>query len=124
MNILPPRRNPRIGIPNLKNRRPEKPIEQIISEIETFGLLPEKQYAFGYVIGVLFGDGSISKETQRQSYIRSDGTRSPEMATIYLVRLQVTEQAFAERFGSQWEILTGRPAKLWSTVRTNFDKST
>src|SRR2546429_4658233 len=45
------------------NRREEKPLEQVISEAETLGLLPEKQYAFGYVIGVVFGDGCITKET-------------------------------------------------------------
>ena len=96
----------------------------ILPPIDPTWFLPEKQYAFGYVMGVIFGDGCISRELQQQSHIRSDGTRSPGMATIYLVRLQVTSQAFAERFGSQWEILTGRPAKIWSTTRTNFDKST
>ncbi len=113
-----------IDMPNLKNRREEPPIEQVIAEVEAFGLLSEKQYAFGYVMGVMFGDGSISKEANRPSHIRSDGTRSLNTSIVYMVRLSVTSQAFAEHFGNQWEILTGRPAKLWATTRTNFSTST
>jgi hypothetical protein len=127
MDILPSsttRINPRIGIPNLKNRREEKPIEYVISEVEALGFLPEKQYAFGYVTGVIFGDGSISREKTSQSHIRSDGTKTPGRGFMYFVRLSVTSQVFAERFGSQWEVLTDRPAKIWTKVRTNFDKST
>ena len=126
MDILPSsttRINPRIGIPNLKNRREEKPIEQIISEAESIGLLPEKQYAFGYVIGVLFGDGSVSKDVHG-NLKRADGTVRPRPVTLYRVRLQVTEQVFAERFASQWTILTGKTPSIMTTTRTDFSKST
>jgi|SRR6185312_9766127 len=114
----------RIDKPNLKNRRPEKPIEQVIVEAEEFGLVPEKQYAFGYVMGVVFGDGCVSKVSNRQSHVRSDGTQSVKRTGTYLIRLSVTSQAFAERFASQWEVLTGRPATISTKVRTNFSKST
>ncbi len=112
-----------IGKPNLKNRREEKPIEQIISEAESIGLLPEKQYAFGYVIGVVFGDGSVSKDVHG-NLKRADGTVRPRPVTLYRVRLQVTEQVFAERFANQWTILTGKTPSIMTTTRTDFSKST
>jgi len=110
-------------MPNLKNRREEKPIEQVISEAEAIGLLPEKQYAFGYVIGVVFGDGSVSKDVHG-NLKRADGTVRPRPVTLYRVRLQVTEQVFAERFASQWTILTGKTPSIMTTTRTDFSKST
>lgn len=115
----------RINNPRERQPREEKPVEQIISEVEAFGLLPAKQYAFGYVMGVVFGDGSITKETNRiPDGIRSDGTMGYHDATIHRVRLSVTSQAFAERFAERWEVLTGKPAKVYTSVRTNFEKST
>ena len=106
------------------NRREEKSIEQVISEVEAFGLLSEKQYAFGYVMGVVFGDGSISKVTNRIPYTRSDGTTRYHDSTIRLIRLSVTSQAFAERFAKHLEVLIDSPVRIWTSTRTNFDKST
>lgn len=113
----------RIGVPNLKNRHKDKPIEQVISEAEMLGLLPEKQYAFGYVMGVAFGDGSISRDIHN-NLKRSDGTVRPRSVTLYRVRLQVTSQAFAERFANQWTILTGKGPGIMTSTRTDFSKST
>jgi len=113
----------RFGRPNLKIRREEKPIEQVISEAEVIGLLPEKRYAFGYVIGVIFGDGSISKDVVKHLK-RADGSPRVRPVTLYRVRLQVTEEAFAERFVKQWSVLTGKTPNIWQTTRTNFNKST
>jgi len=79
-----------IGKPRPWNRRPEKPIEQVISEVEAFGLLPEKQYAFGYVIGVIFGDGSITSETIRASHTCIDGTVTIRPSVMRRIRLSVT----------------------------------
>ena len=113
----------RIGKPNLKGRCQEKPIGQVIAESEALGTLPEKQYALGYVIGVIFGDGSISKDVH-DSLKRSDGALRDRPVTLYRIRLQVTERIFAERFARQWQILTGKTPTIMTSVRTNFSKST
>lgn len=113
----------RIGNPNLKNRREEIPIEQVTFEVEAFGLLPEKQYAFGYVIGTVFGDGSITKDKKR-NLKRRDGAPRDRLVTLYRIRLQVTERVFAERFAQQWTILIGKVPSIMTSTRTDFSKST
>ncbi len=106
------------------NRRVEKTIDQVVCEVESFGLLPDKQYAFGYVIGVVFGDGSISRVTNCIPHTRSDGTTATHDSTIYLIRLSVTSQTFAENFAKHLETLINKPVKVRSAIRTSFDKST
>lgn len=112
----------KFGKPNLKNRREPLPIEQVITEVESFGLLPDKQYAFGYVIGVVFGDGAISKDVH-DKLRRSDGSPRLRPVVLYRIRLQVISQAFAERFANHWEILAGKRPTIMSTTRSHWPDS-
>jgi hypothetical protein len=106
------------------NRREKKSIEQVIAEAETLGLLPEKQYTFGYVIGVVFGDGCAFPITSRIPHTRSDGTRRYHDSTTYCIKLQVTSHIFANRFAEHWNVLIGKFPRVKTSVRTNFSKST
>lgn len=89
-------------------------------QAEALLAIPEKAFSFGYVLGVIYGDGSVSRTTDRR-LLRDRETRSAY--TSYRIRLQVTDRAFAEAFRAQWRCLTGRYVSVWSTVRTNFDNS-
>lgn len=114
----------RIGQPNIKNCRERPPLEQVILEIESLGLLPERQYSFGYIMGVFFGDGCIGNAVQRSKHTCKNGTVITQEKHTLMMRLSVTSQAFAKHFSRQWELLTGRKSKVWETTRTNFDAST
>lgn len=113
----------RIGQPNIKNRRERPPMEQVISDIEAIGLLPEKQYAFGYVIGVTFGDGCVNESTVQSKHTCKNGAVVIQVKQLLHIDLQVTSQDFANRFALQWKSLTGRTTKVGSFVRT-FRSST
>ncbi len=107
-----------------KGRRPEKPIETVIAEVEAIGLRPDKQYAFGYVIGVIFGDGCVSRVTDKIKHRCTDGSITVNTETSYRPLLMVTEEWFAHCFANQWCILTGRTVTVRKGFRSNFETST
>lgn len=107
-----------------KGRRAIPPIDTIISEVETIGLQSDKQYAFGYIIGVTFGDGYVGQVTDKIKHRCKDGSITVNTGTSYRPRLSVTEEWFANRFAEHWQIPTGRSVKVWSHTRSSFEKST
>jgi hypothetical protein len=99
-------------------------IEKVIHSIETIGLQPDRQFAFGYVIGVTFGDGCITVAKPKTAHKCKSGRVTRCVQTDHRFRLQVTNRDFAEAFAQQWGILTSVRPSVAPMVRTNFQKST
>jgi len=113
----------REGVPAPHNRRTPPPIDEVIAQCEGLGLPESKQYAFGYVIGVIFGDGSVSRVVDRIKFQSRSGRISVFEVASYRPRLGVTSRAFAERFAAQWAVLTGRIVGVREGTR-RFGKAT
>jgi len=100
------------------------PIEKVVASIEALGLHPDRQFAFGYVIGVTFGDGSISVSTVRGKHLCKSGRITICTQTDHRFRLQVTCREFAEALARQWGVLTSITPGVSSSVRTTFSRTT
>lgn len=114
----------REGVPISWTRRAPLPIEEVIICVEDIGTQLGKQFAFGYVIGVAFGDGCITRVSETVRHKCKSGAVSHHQILRYRFCLQVTSQEFAEAFARKWTLLTGRPAKARTYTRTNFASST
>ena len=114
----------RIGRANPRNRRSEEPLANLIDRIESAFLAPTTAHAFGYVVGVMFGDGCISPVVDLIKYRCADGTITVHRNTSHRPRLAVTSEGFAQRFADRWNALTGRRVRVQRTTRSNFSSST
>lgn len=72
-------------------------------------------YSAGYVVGVMLGDGCFAKS--RSSTANKDGTRP----SAFALRLAVTSEAFAQKFATHIERLTGR--RPWTGSYTRKRKA-